>query len=197
MIIYKATNKINGKIYIGQTIVSLALRKRKHWNHANCQKNNYHFCNALRKYGVNGFKWQVICICPNVKSLNEQEEYYIVYYNSMEDGYNCTSGGKSNSGYRASEETKEKLSEMRKGKNHWNYGKHHSTKTKEKMRISRLKYHKNNGMSKETREKLRQFNLGKKLSEEHKKKIGKANSGKKRTKKTLEKMREKRNDQTL
>ncbi len=107
MIVYRATNLINGKIYIGQTIKTLTRRKSKHLYDTNHGSPLY-FHKALRKYGFNNFKWQVICICPNINILNEQEEYYIAFYNSMNNGYNMTSGGKN---YIPSEETKQKISE--------------------------------------------------------------------------------------
>ncbi len=105
MIIYKATNLINGKVYIGQTIKPL--RKRKS-NHAYDAKNgsNLYFHKALRKYGIDSFTWQVVCICPNMNLLNEQEKYYILLYNSMDKGYNLTNGGLN---YTRTQETKNKI----------------------------------------------------------------------------------------
>jgi hypothetical protein len=57
MIIYKATNKINGKIYIGQTINSLKYRSNQHKRDANrLSKRNYYFTNAIVKYGFEAFE---------------------------------------------------------------------------------------------------------------------------------------------
>ena len=59
MIIYKATNKINGKVYIGQTINSLEHRKSGHEREARYQKEtSVYFHNALLKYGFYNFKCQ-------------------------------------------------------------------------------------------------------------------------------------------
>ena len=106
MIIYKVTNLINNKVYIGQTIKTLEQRKNNHIKSAN-KENGFYFHKSLKKYGEENFKWQVICICPNIESLNEQEEYYITHYNSMNEGYNLTSGGEN---YTRSEKTKRKIS---------------------------------------------------------------------------------------
>lgn len=94
MIIYKATNLVNGRIYIGQTIEPLRKRLTKHLCEANGRRTTY-FHKALHKYGIENFKWQVICICPNINSLNAQESYYIAHYQSnvLNVGYNLTSGG--------------------------------------------------------------------------------------------------------
>ena len=112
MIIYKAKNIVNGKIYIGQTINTLNHRKLGHLHHANNNSDTY-FARAIRKYGIDNFKWQVVCICPNLDVLNEQEQYYISFYGSMNNGYNLTSGGLN---CEPSEETKKKISESLKGK---------------------------------------------------------------------------------
>ena len=93
MIVYKVTNTINGKIYIGQTILSLEQRRRCH--HAESKKNTCSFFNkALIKHGENNFNWDVVRICDSSESLNAFEQYYILYYNSMVNGYNMTTGGK-------------------------------------------------------------------------------------------------------
>lgn len=107
MVVYKATNLINNKVYIGQTTRSLQIRRL---GHLQCMRDGMdsYFYNALRRHGSGNFNWQVICICPDIDSLNEQEQYYIKYYNSMdrEAGYNLTSGG---SCCIMSQETKDKL----------------------------------------------------------------------------------------
>lgn len=95
MIIYKATNRLNGKVYIGATTKSLGQRMKLHINPPRTSNKTY-FVRSLKKYGAENFKWQVICICPNLKSLYEQERYYIRLYNTMNVGYNDTSGGINN-----------------------------------------------------------------------------------------------------
>lgn len=95
MIIYKATNKINGKCYIGQTRHSLEERKRVHLTKAN-QGINTHFYQAIRKYGADNFEWVILCVTSSKSRLNELETYYITYYDSIRHGYNMVDGGDNN-----------------------------------------------------------------------------------------------------
>ena len=95
MIIYKATNRINGKCYIGQTRHSLAERKRIHLTKAN-QGINTHFYSAIRKYGADNFDWETLCVANSKEHLNELETFYITKYNSIKHGYNMVDGGDNN-----------------------------------------------------------------------------------------------------
>jgi group I intron endonuclease len=91
--IYKFTNKINGKIYIGQSI-DINARKRSHINDAYCKgkDSNCPFHQAIIKYGEDGFNFEIIEECPK-ELLNEREKYWIQYYNSYHNGYNASPGG--------------------------------------------------------------------------------------------------------
>ena len=95
MIIYKITNKINGKVYIGQTIYTLARRKA---NHIKCAKNGVdrHLYNAMRKYGIDNFDFEEIDHADNIEDLNYLEAYYITQYDSVRKGYNMGYGGDNN-----------------------------------------------------------------------------------------------------
>jgi group I intron endonuclease len=102
MIIYKATNKINGKCYIGQTIATLEVRIKRH---NNAKNRNTHFSKAIKKYGIDIFKWTILEFCYSEEELNEKEQWYIKYFKSFgEDGYNMCKGGNGTSGYLVSEE---------------------------------------------------------------------------------------------
>lgn len=96
MLIYKATNIINGKVYIGQTTKTLEERKATHKKDS--KHLNTFFYRAIRKYGWDAFKWEIIH--DNIASedeLDELEIYYIKKYNSFDNplkGYNTQSGGR-------------------------------------------------------------------------------------------------------
>ena len=85
--IYKVTNKINGKVYIGQS-VDIGRRWRQHMT----AKDDTYFHKAIQKYGVENFEWEVIEQCKK-KDLDAREIYWIEYYDSFNKGYNCTKGG--------------------------------------------------------------------------------------------------------
>lgn len=91
--IYKITNLINNKIYIGQA-KDVSQRWYEHCLESATKKNNCKLCNAIRKYGVNNFK--VETIEGPIENYNEREQYWIAYYNTFldnEKGYNMTIGG--------------------------------------------------------------------------------------------------------
>lgn len=86
--IYKIENKINGKIYIGQSI-HIEQRWSEHlYQSSHCTLLKY----ALAKYGQDNFTFEVIEECSQ-QELNEKEIYWIEFYNSYENGYNLTRGG--------------------------------------------------------------------------------------------------------
>lgn len=87
-VIYKATCKITGKHYIGQTKRTLQIRKKQH------EKSNddYYFHRAIQKYGKENFQWSILEQCENSK-LNSREQFWIQKYNSYANGYNSTKGG--------------------------------------------------------------------------------------------------------
>jgi group I intron endonuclease len=110
MIIYKITNTINGRVYIGQTVMSLARR----WSQHSTSKKNSPMYNAFRKYGAENFTIEVICSALAPEHLNALEKYFIGYYDSIiPNGYNLTSGG--NSAFTRSEHTKKLQSIAMKG----------------------------------------------------------------------------------
>lgn len=95
-IIYKITNKISGKAYIGQTRTSLSERMRRHYYVAKTQATTgIDF--AIHKYGRENFIVETICECKE-EELDEKEKYYINKYNTYNDGYNLTLGGQRDNG---------------------------------------------------------------------------------------------------
>jgi predicted RNA-binding Zn-ribbon protein involved in translation (DUF1610 family) len=98
--IYKITNKINNKCYVGQSD-NIKRRWKDHkkdafWQNGDCYE--YPLYRAIRKYGVENFYFEVLEECPFDK-LNEREIYYIALYqsNNREFGYNQNEGGQLNS----------------------------------------------------------------------------------------------------
>ena len=96
--IYKITNDINDKIYIGQTINSIEYRFRSHINETNNSDKQNKFHQALLELGINHFKVEQIEECPN-EQLNEREQYWIQYYDSVNNGYNTSWGGSTGNHY--------------------------------------------------------------------------------------------------
>lgn len=107
MIIYKATNTVNGKVYIGQTKRPLAIRIRDH-------RHNRHghgiLHSAIRKYGIDAFTFDVIDTAGSKPELDLKEIKWIAHYDcKAPNGYNLSDGGKGNPGYRLSEEARAKI----------------------------------------------------------------------------------------
>ena len=93
MIIYKSTNKITGKIYIGQTTHTLDKRIKGHINESKKDKNRP-FLLSINKYGVDNFTFETIDSANNLDELNDKEIYWVNFYNSVSpNGYNVTGGG--------------------------------------------------------------------------------------------------------
>lgn len=90
MWIYKVTNKVNGKIYIGQTIKTVNRRWFRHVNDAENNVLDTHFARAIRKYGKESFVVETIDVADTQEELTQKEQYWIRYYNSVNDGYNET-----------------------------------------------------------------------------------------------------------
>lgn len=198
-IVYKATNLVNNKVYIGCTINTLEERMKQHFSKVG---DGCYFHNALGKYGKDNFRWDIIDYADTVEELSNKEVYWIDYYQSFTDknkGYNSTSGGEiskkisedvkrkisaGNKGKIISEETREKLSKALSGRIV-----SEETKKKQSMALSG----KNNPMfgkklTDEQKKKIGQASLGHKLTQEAKDKIGRAHKGKIVSDETREKL---------
>lgn len=88
-VIYKATNKINGKSYIGQTIYALDKRRKEHERAV----DDYPFHQAIRKYGAENFDWEILEQDIDVTKLDEREMFWIEQQGTYSKGYNATRGG--------------------------------------------------------------------------------------------------------
>jgi group I intron endonuclease len=102
-IIYKIQNKLNGKVYIGQTTTGLNKRMRAHLSN----KNHNGIDGALRKYGIDSFEITVVAKAISIDELNELEIKFIEDENCLApNGYNLHTGGKN---HICSEITRERL----------------------------------------------------------------------------------------
>lgn len=183
--VYKITNIKNNKIYIGKTN-DLEKRWYNHVYDALVKNEQTYFYNAIRKYGANIFKIEIIEECDSEILALDKEKYWIATFNCRDRkiGYNMTDGGDGVSGLIHTEKSKDKqrqkmlgrkLTEEHKIKiSIGNKGKTQTEVTKQK--ISQANSGENNGMygktvSDETREKQSQFQstrIRNPLTEDHK-----------------------------
>ena len=92
--IYKITNKINNKCYIGQTVKNYQERFRQHQlNYTKDYFSQIVLYQAFKKYGIENFLFEVLEEIDKEK-LDEREKYWISYYDSYRNGYNSTLGGR-------------------------------------------------------------------------------------------------------
>ena len=170
MIIYKITHKMSGKSYIGQTI---GLLKKRWQGHCSSSRKGISAINtSILKYGKDAFTMEEIGSYKTLEDLNDAEEYYIQWFNTIApNGYNLNDGGKNKI---PSEETRMKMSLSGKGRK---FSKEHCIKLS--------KAAKNKPKSKEHAAKISAAlkgcsgnMLGKHHSKKTKKKISISNSGK-------------------
>lgn len=188
--VYKHTNKLNNKIYIGIT----CQEPLKRWLNGKGYTNNDYFTKSITKYGWENFNHEILYKNLTKKEAEDKEQELIKMYKSnlREYGYNLDNGGKIN---RFTQETKNKISKSNKGKLAWNkglhigvgeknnfYGKHHTEDTKRKISLA------NKGRKKTQEQKNKVSNSckktwkqkianGYKVSDETRKKISLANKG--------------------
>ena len=132
--IYKATNTINGKSYIGFDS-NWPDRQKAHKTSSKTVSSNFscpHFHRALKKYGFASFSWEVLYQNDDKDhTLKTMEPFYIEKYNTfLGEGYNMTSGGEGTFGVKPSPETRQKLSIAAQGKTH-------SPETRQKISLAR------------------------------------------------------------
>jgi group I intron endonuclease len=159
--VYKHTNKINGKIYIGQTSQNPTTR----FLSGHGYRKSVHFNSAIKKYGWKNFSHEILESELTREEANEMEKHYIFFYDSTNRkfGYNKRSGGKnfelseekkkeygermrqinrSHKGVPLSEEHKKKISESRKGKrvgkDHQFYGRVLPPEEMERLRLANI-----------------------------------------------------------
>ena len=110
-IIYKITNKIDGKSYIGQTSRTLSLRKAEHKYDAH-KETNYPLYNAMNHYGFENFIFEEVVTAETLDELNALEQFYIEKEDTLNpNGYNLSRGGQIK---KFSEESRKKMSDSKK-----------------------------------------------------------------------------------
>ena len=95
MIIYRYTNKVNNKVYIGQTGQTLKQRHSVHICSVKGNHDDFAIHRAMRKYGIDNFLLEQIDSASTQPELNEKEIYWIKHHQSFgtDKGYNMTPGG--------------------------------------------------------------------------------------------------------
>lgn len=107
--IYRIENLINHKSYIGQSVNIYSRWILHKWELNNDKHNNQHLLRSWRKYGADNFKFTIIERCDE-SELNDQEMYWIDYYDAYNNGYNQTKGGDGCLGKVWTDEEREKIS---------------------------------------------------------------------------------------
>lgn len=110
--IYKITNTINNKVYIGQTIRPL---KERFGEHCRPSSECFKLRNAIQKHGRDSFTIELIGICHNQEDADNMESFFIENLRAIKDGYNIDRGG-DGTGPR-SKETRQKISRTRLARN--------------------------------------------------------------------------------
>lgn len=140
-VVYKVTNLVNGKIYIGKTTKGIKIRWQRHKAAAQRQDpNDYSILHrAMNKYGFDKFKIEVLEVCVSAEASLEAEKRQIAGYKATDRdiGYNQTEGGDGTPGHRHTEDSKQRMSVAKKGKYQGKdnsfYGKSHSIETIQKV----------------------------------------------------------------
>lgn len=162
--VYLVTSRIDGKKYIGKTLISMIRRKAAHEAEAARGSQRY-FHKALRKYSSDNFVWSVLFESSDEQLLFDTEKHFIALHNTKAPfGYNLTDGGDGVSGYTHNYEDYKKYSKARVGKPGNATGFKHSKETCLKNRRVGLA----NGMTKLTDEDKREIRWRLELGEAHK-----------------------------
>ena len=91
--IYKITNQVNGKSYIGKTLKTVEDRWKEHIEESQrVHKEHRPLYAAMKKYGIENFFIEEIESCSDLE-LSNRERYWIEYFGSFKYGYNATIGG--------------------------------------------------------------------------------------------------------
>lgn len=192
--IYKITNTVTGKFYIGSA-VNIKKRWAEHRSRLGANKHgNRHLQNSWNKHGEDSFTFEVLEYCKKER-LIEREQFYI---DNEKPAYNISPTAGNRLGVKNTDETKRKMSKAHKSlwaeeyklkhrpteehlhKMHEaNKGRHHTEEAKLKMSEAQHKRHKDHPATEETKRKMSEARKGKPLSEETRRKQSEALKGRK------------------
>ena len=179
--IYKLTDEITGKCYIGSTVQEIYRRVNSHRNSVRKGEESKFHRHAREVLGASFTvkQWNDRFRCEEIDYIETEdldkpeqlEMFYIAKFDSFRNGYNSTAtGGRDGTmwvGRKHTEESKRNMSESHKGK-----------KLSEEHRRNLSKFQKGRKKSEEHKRKISEANKGRKLSPESKRKISEANKGK-------------------
>lgn len=111
MDIYKFTHVETGRSYVGQTIQDPNQRRLEHISGSRYSTKTYHFHNALKKYGIDAFTFEVIDTASTLEELNLLEEKYVNEFDSINNGFNIRQAGGNKL---HSEKSKQRMKEAQK-----------------------------------------------------------------------------------
>ena len=172
--VYKITNLVNGKIYIGKTY-DVNARWEKHVKIAtNREEKAYQYLHkSINKYGADNFTIEKLEENLTEQESFEREIFWIKTLNSKNPdvGMNLTDGGEGASGLKWSEDSREKI----RGSNNHNFGKITPDDVKEKLKISST----GRKLSTEAKLKISETHKNKTISDEQKNQLSELNSGEK------------------
>ncbi len=131
--VYVILNTSNNKFYIGST-VNVYKRKNEHfYNLENNVHKNIHLQRSFNKYKMKNFVGLLLEKVNNLNDLKNKEQYWLDILYDKNKSYNILTKAYNSLGFKHSEETKNKISEMQKGEKNNLYGKQHKEETKIKM----------------------------------------------------------------
>ena len=160
-IIYSIHNLTSGKKYIGQTVEKMQRRVVRHFRTVNETK----ISRAIQKYSKYDFVYGIVEEVEDKNLLDVREQYWIKFYDTVENGFNIKEGGKCARGFKQSQSSIEKRKQKLIRK---------SLTEEHKQKLS--KAHKGKILSKETVDKMIAYRTGRNLTESCKEKISKSHS---------------------
>lgn len=126
----------DGKKYIGMT----SQIPERRWKNGEGYKKQKYFYREIKKYGWDNISHTILAVVDSKEEANKLERFYIAKYksNKPEYGYNVEMGGEKAKGYKLRQETRNRMSESRKGSKNHMYGKRTSEEARKKQSLAHL-----------------------------------------------------------